>query len=190
MGLAPRGIIGITGSPGTGKKTIAPLVASSLGLPCLGVNDFARSRGLIKGKGEAEIDTQALRKELARHLVSPSVVYGHLLPYTVSRRMISKAVVLRCEPSVLKERLGRRRYPSYKLLENVEAELIGTISAETRRAFGNAKTLEFDTTRSTPQGAAAGVLAALAARGRRAMTIDWLPGYDSGAKLMSLLSSG
>ena len=122
--------------------------------------------------------------------MSPSVVYGHLLPYAVGRRMVSKAVVLRCEPSVLKERLGRRRYPSYKLLENVEAELIGTISAETHRAFGNAKTLEFDTTHSTPQGAAAGVLEALAARVRRAMAIDWLPGYDSGAKLMSLLSSG
>jgi adenylate kinase len=183
-----HGALGITGTPGTGKKSIAPLVAKELGVPCLGINDFAESTGLLERKGEeAEVDAPRLRRALARRIKGPTVVYGHLLPYVVHRSQVAMAVVLRCEPSVLKARLHARGYSKSKVIENVEAELIGAVTAECLDAFGKAKTFEVDTTTTSPEDASV-VVAALAAGGRhRAPGIDWLAGYDSGGKLRSLL---
>lgn len=188
--MPPRrlGILGITGSPGTGKKTIAPLVAKELGAACQSINDIAKSEGLLRvKKGVADVDTELLRKALASHLKSPSVVYGHLLPYCLDRRTASRVVVLRCEPSVLKQRLESRGYPQAKVLENVEAELIGEISADTFRVFGRAKTAELDTTYTAPKEAAAAVVSIAKRERARSKPVDWMPNYDSGSKLRSLL---
>ena len=44
-------MVGVCGTPGTGKKTVAPLVAELMGLPApISVNSLAP-------KGEAEVDT-------------------------------------------------------------------------------------------------------------------------------------
>jgi adenylate kinase len=178
-----RGVLGITGTPGTGKKSVAPLVAAELGVPCVGLDEVAVSpRGR---RGEAEVDPRVLRRELTRRVAPPAVVYGHLLPYALERRLAAKVVVLRCEPSVLKERLRSRGYGEQKVRDNVEAELIGTILFEALKAYGRRKVSEVDTTCSTPAEAASEVVSA--ARGGPPRTpIDWLPGYDS-AKLTSLL---
>ncbi|HKT21546.1 MAG TPA: hypothetical protein VJR06_02840, partial [Nitrososphaerales archaeon] len=82
-----------------------------------------------------------------------------------------------------------RGYPAAKVLDNVQAELIGLISADAARRFGKGKTFEVDTTYSTPEEAAAKAVAV--ARGKRqgSGAIDWIPDYDSGPKLRSLLPS-
>ncbi|MDG6985195.1 MAG: AAA family ATPase [Nitrososphaerota archaeon] len=184
----PRGIVGITGTPGTGKKSVAPLVAEGLGLPCIGLNAFAEDRRLL-GRG-GEVDTATLKKAIEASVDGSAVLYGHLLPYAVGRSRLSIAVVLRCEPSVLKGRLTSRRYPRAKVLENVEAELIGAVYSEAVGAFGPAKVVEVDTTETDPSEAAAAAIAAVARRRSAGATIDWLPTYGTGAKLMSLLSTG
>ena len=43
---------------------------------------------------------------------------------------VDAAVIIRCEPSVLRERLQSRDYSVQKVEENVECELIGLITAE------------------------------------------------------------
>jgi adenylate kinase len=185
-----RGILGITGTPGTGKKSVAPIVARSLGAACFGIDELARAEGLTEGAGmEGEVDTVLLRKALARRVKSPAVLYGHLLPYSVDRRRVAGAVVLRCEPTVLKQRLMSRGYPEEKVLDNVRAELIGLLSADTARSFGRAKTFEVDTTYSTPAESAAKVVSIVERGPKGAGPIDWMPGYDSGPKLRSLLPS-
>ncbi|MDG6903079.1 MAG: hypothetical protein JRM80_14130, partial [Nitrososphaerota archaeon] len=102
-----RGIFGITGTPGTGKKSVAPMVAGSLGVRCLGLNELAKGAGLLKGK-EGLVDTRLLKKHIAAHLKGPAVVYGHLLPYSLDRGRVTRVAVLRCEPAVLKRRLESR----------------------------------------------------------------------------------
>ena len=185
-----RGILGITGTPGTGKKSVAPIVARSLGVACLGINELARAEGLMKNAGtEGEVDTVLLRRALAKRVKPPAVLYGHLLPYSVDRRRVAKAVVLRCEPSVLKLRLMSRGYPGEKVLDNVQAELIGLLSADTVKSFGRARTFEVDTTYSTPAESAAQVVSIAKGGLKGAGPIDWMPNYDSGTKLRSLLPS-
>ena len=78
---------GITGTPGTGKKTIAPLVASKLGIPCISLYDQAVSSGLVRhGDDDTEVDTAALGRFIVKHVSGPALVYGHLLPYVLGGR--------------------------------------------------------------------------------------------------------
>ena len=181
-------MIGIAGTPGTGKKSIAPIVAERLGTQCLSLNELARSYGLVSRKWGA-VDTQKLRERLKSDLAEKAVVYGHLLPYVVPANVVSKVVVLRCKPEVLKDRLRLRGYGLPKIIENVEAELIGIVSSDAFDTYGRAKTWEVDTTRASPADAARAVIEIAVSRPRRAPRIDWTLNYDSGAKLRLLLST-
>lgn len=183
------GILGITGTPGTGKKSIAPLAAKKLGVSCLGLNELAATYGLFDGSDpEGKVDTKELAKRLAHELRDPAVVYGHLVPYALSPTSVARVVVLRCEPAALKARLIARRYPPQKVVDNVEAELIGLVSSDAFDAFGRSMTFEVDTTGTTPSEASGTVAGVLRGDARLGPRIDWTANYDSGAKLRSLLS--
>lgn len=183
------GIVGIAGTPGTGKKSVAPLVARSLGLRFLALNDLARILGAAKGSGpEVVVDTKKLRAGL-EGLRGPAVVYGHLLPYSVGAASVSRMAVLRCEPAVLRRRLEKRGYSFPKVVENVEAELIGLESSDAFDAFGRRKTFEVDTTGLTPAESAGHVVATVRGKVRPPPRLDWMAAYATGAKLRSLLSA-
>jgi len=181
-------IFGITGTPGTGKKSIAPMVAKRLTAQCISLNDLARSYGLVRG-ASGEVGVDKLRSRLRRSLPRDAVVYGHLLPYVLDSSAVAKVVVLRCEPGVLKERLRERGYEPKKIIEDVEAELIGVVSSDAFDSYGKEKTWEVDTTRTTPSEAASAVSRMAEEKARTAERIDWTLDYDSGAKLRLLLST-
>jgi adenylate kinase len=181
-------IFGITGTPGTGKKSISPIVAERLRVECLSLNELANSYHLVK-QSSGDVDVGRLRTKLRRGLPRDAVAYGHLLPYVLDSRAVSRVVVLRCEPVALKERLRARGYEPKKIVEDVEAELIGVVSSDAFDTFGKEKTWEVDTTRTTP-GEAAAIAARIAESGPRPTPrIDWTLDYDSGAKLRLLLST-
>ncbi len=183
------GILGITGTPGTGKKTVSPAVARDLGVGCISLNAIAAEHGLRPSRArEIAVDPRKMQKWVAEDVTSPAVVYGHLFPYVVPAGAVSRVVVLRCDPRVLKARLRGRGYPSAKVAENVEAELIGVVSADAYGRFGERRTSEADTTSSTPERTATNVASALRSSGGVGDRIDWTLAYDSGAKLRSLLS--
>lgn len=182
-------VYGVTGTPGTGKKSVAPLVSRSLGVDAVSVEALARSHGALRRVADGGVvDVSRLSAKLAESPPAKCVVYGHLLPYSVPAPLVVRAVVLRTEPSVLKERLIRRGYPRGKVIENVEAELIGVVSADAFGAYGPKKTAELDTTRASPGGAADSALATLRGEAPPRGRVDWTADYDSGAKLRSLLS--
>ncbi len=178
----------ITGTPGTGKKTLSPLVAAVLGVPCRGLNDLATRHGLVERGTEGRVDTAELRRLLSREYREPALFFGHLVPYVLRRDDVAKAVVLRCEPRVLGARLTSRGYERAKTLENVEAELIGVVSADTVGAFGLSRVAEFDTSACSPQKAAEAVARLLSDSGARTRPIDWMGSYESAKELKSLLS--
>ncbi len=180
--------VGICGTPGTGKKTIAPLVAGLMNLPAISINSLVP-------KGESEVDTDRVRTELLKTAPPRAVLFGHLLPHVLKRPEAGIVAVLRCEPSVLRERLSRRGYPEEKVNENVEAELIGVLLYECVRRFGVRVVREYDTTSTSPEEVARRI--AMDARPARATRrkarkvpnwIDWTLDYDSSSKLRSLLA--
>ena len=179
--------IGVTGTPGTGKKSVSTLVAKALGVPCVGLNDLAKRLSSTRpADGELDVDTTLLGREIRTQFKDKVLVYGHLLPQVLSMGDVQRVVVLRCDPKVLKARLLRRGYPWPKVLENVGAELIGVVSSESFDKFPS-KVVEYDTTRKTPPRSARDVAALMLGSGN-GQRIDWTFNYQSARALRSLLS--
>ncbi len=174
--------IGLTGTPGTGKKSVAPLTASLLGLRSVSINDLVGPHRI-----RDEVDTRALPAGLTAKLRAPSLLYGHLLPYVLDKSSVAKVVVLRCEPATLKERLTARGYQAAKVASNVEAELIGVVSFDAYSKFGPKNTREVDTTRTIPEVAARTIARLLLGKWTHPRRIDWTLAYDSVERLTSLL---
>jgi broad-specificity NMP kinase len=119
------------------------------------------------------------------------VVYGHFVPGFIRRSGIGMAVVLRCEPKILKRRLLSRGYDVEKIRDNLEAELIGVSLAGCLERFGEEKVIQFDTTRTRPHRAANSILRTLRSPSKRLSKsldkLDWTGAYTSATKLTSLL---
>lgn len=168
---------------------MAPLLASRLGLSCVDLNELSVSHGLIRASAkDGGVDTGELRRIVAKEIPGRAVVFGHLIPFVLGRRSVSRVVVLRCEPGVLKVRLLKRMYPPRKLIDNVEAELIGLVSSEAYEAFGETKTFEIDTTYSAPARVTEAAIEIIEGTSAAPPRIDWTTNY-SAAKLRLLLST-
>jgi adenylate kinase len=181
--------IGITGTPGTGKKTVSPILASLLGRQLLEINTLAIPYSVPDRGGELVVNVKTLGSELRRRGLSGAVVSGHLLADVLGRSELDFIAVLRCDPAVLKRRLASRGYSHEKVIENVEAELIGVVLDTVVRKFGAPKVHEYDTTRAR----AASIAKQIASDYREGLSQaapwrDWILDYDSSTRLRSLLS--
>ena len=165
-------LLAITGTPGTGKKTVAPLVASSLGLQAIALTDLlTRSE---KRASSAGVDPVRLRRRLLSRVKGRCVVYGHMVPDVLERRQVERVVVLRCDPYVLAKRLRARGYPAAKVAGNVEAELIGVVASACTSKFGRSRVFELDTTKNGVRHSAEAVHRSLTAKRPRTVQIDWM----------------
>ncbi len=183
--------LGITGTPGTGKKTVSPRVASKLSYSTLDLNQLAKVGSPDKPREPFEVDVAVLRKRIAALRTSKRVIYGHLLPEVFRAKELDFVAVIRCEPSVLKKRLIERGYDEEKLLANVEAELIGVVLDNSARSFGRSVVHEYDSTETDPDELADAIVSDYTRRARqRRSWIDWTVRYASSARLRSLLSLG
>jgi adenylate kinase len=175
--------IGITGSPGTGKKSIGVELARLTGLDLLLINDFAiRKKFGIFEEGEFIVDLNKLGRTIDTR---NKIVCGHLLPYLIPRSKIDFVAVLRCSPATLRKRYLKREYNESKISENLEAEMIGVIAAKSLQVYGLRKLAEFDTSRSNPASVARRILASI--RGKTARQfgkIDWLASQYSSHEVL------
>ncbi len=131
-------LIALTGTPGTGKSSVAERLRDR-GYRVATVVELAEKYDCIIDEegGEFIIDVEGL----AARLDFDGIVESHLSHFMKP----DLAIVLRCHPAVLKERLRGRGWSEEKLLENVEAELLDVILVE---ALEHAKEVyEIDTTR-------------------------------------------
>lgn len=138
-------MIGITGTPGTGKSTIAGVLrergntvvsASSTTTPFITSYDRDRDTRVI------DLDNWAASIE-----VFDGFIEGHLVHFLPC----DKVVVLRCNPENLCGRLRKRGYEEKKVLENAEAEAIDVILIEAIEECGEGRVLEIDTTDRSPE---------------------------------------
>ena len=117
--------IAVTGTPGAGKTTFC----STSNHRAITVEEIAASHdclGEVEDDGAAPIDIDKLATTVVWPKESPLLIDGHLshlLP-------VDAIILIRCHPSVLRQRLSQRDYSESKIEENVECELIGVISAE------------------------------------------------------------
>ena len=136
--------IALTGTPGTGKSTVAEMVDA--GFTIVHVNDLIKEKyniGLDQERNSWIADISRLSRHVTK-LKGDVILEGHvshLLPVDI-------IIVLRASPTVLKERLTARRWSEAKIRENVEAEALDIILCEAMDT--NKKVYEINTTNMTP----------------------------------------
>ena len=146
-------LIGITGTPGTGKTS----VAEALRRRGIDVLDLKTTVGPFVIEHDSEmgadvVDVEAWAKE---HQFLEGYAEGaiaHFLP-------CEKIIILRCRPDVLEQRLAPRGYSAEKIRENAEAEALDVILIETADAFSTEQIYEIDTTSIDSETAAEQIVA-------------------------------
>jgi adenylate kinase len=163
--------VAITGTPGTGKSTVARQIAGPLRV--VELSTLARTVGAAEGRGRnVQVDLRRLARivEEERTLDAYDVIVGHLshlLP-------VSEAIVLRCHPAELLRRLRRaRRGSAAERQENVVCEATDLVLAE---ALATGRPVyEVDTTGRTSASVVAVVRRRIRTGGpARWGTVDWL----------------
>lgn len=136
--------IALTGTPGTGKSTIADLIDA--GFKVFHVNDLIKdgyNDGVDDEKNCLIADIEKLAT-FSRGLKGDVILEGHvshLLPADI-------IIVLRASPTALRKRLKGRGWSEAKVRENVEAEALDIILIESMSL--NKKVYEIDTTNMIP----------------------------------------
>ncbi|USP75824.1 uncharacterized protein yc1106_03098 [Curvularia clavata] len=131
----------ITGTPGVGKTTHAEQLAQATGLKHLSVNTIVKDEGFHEGKDEETgswiVDEDKLLdylETLPLHSTGGYILDWHacdLFP----ERWIDLVIVLRCESSILYDRLTARGYSGKKLEENMDSEIMQVLLEEAREAY-------------------------------------------------------
>ena len=140
-------LIGLTGTPGTGKTSVSKLLEKRRGWKVVYLNDLIKEEHLYSEVDE-ERDSVIADMELIRERLSGileeekgqhaekakvngeekeniTIIESHLAHY-----ITGIVIVLRAYPPELKKRLEKRGYSEEKINENAEAESIDLILAE------------------------------------------------------------
>ena len=100
-------IIGITGTPGTGKKTISLELAKKLNFQHINLNDYAIKNKLTKNNKTDHIiyDLNLFTKKIKKSIENENfIISGHLLPDIISKKDVDIIFILRCSPLILLKR--------------------------------------------------------------------------------------
>jgi broad-specificity NMP kinase len=121
-----RLLIGITGTPGTGKSHFAKRLKKLRGLAIIELNQLAKRKRLILGsdRGADVVDLKRLAVEVKRAAKrnGTTVVVGHLVPEIGLRYDI--IIVMRTALPLLRRRLSGRHYGKVKLSDNLVCEAL------------------------------------------------------------------
>ncbi len=159
--------VALTGTPGTGKSTVAH-VLKERGYRVIGVMEMVRRTGTSYTYSARDrchvVDTDELARRSAAlwraGVEGVTIVEGHLAHYA----SCDMAIVLRCRPSELFARLEKRGWKKQKIQDNVRSEVLDVILIE---AMERIKCIhEMDTGSMTPADAADAVEMAINGRSR------------------------
>ena len=125
-------LIGLTGTPGTGKTSTSELVKARFGYRVIHLNKLIKEKHLYSGVDEVR-DTLVADMDKVSAYVSELVSDSDkitLLDSHLSHYIADIVIVLRASPDILRERLSHRDYSQAKISENVEAEALDVILVE------------------------------------------------------------
>jgi adenylate kinase len=167
--------IALTGTPGTGKTTVAGLLPYRV----IDINALVKggmNLGVDPERGCLDADMDALSRRLKEmDAAEIAILEGHFSYY-----FAKWAIVLRLAPAKLRERLEARGYSENKINENLEAEALDLILVESVERCSRVD--EIDTTGRSPQEVAGLVIKIIEGDLRLPPgQVDWLEDYlDSG----------
>ena len=146
-------LIAISGSPGTGKSTLATLLVKKLNAERLDLQDYYKeiSTAYNKQKKCYDIDIKKVEglvraKKKKHELVINDSHVAHLLP----KSLINLCIVLTSSNlKTLEKRLKERKYNKAKIRENLDAEIFQVCLMEAKE--NGHKVITFDTSKRMTQ---------------------------------------
>ena len=144
-------VIIVTGTPGTGKTTVAKHVGKVLKLKYVDVNMLIKEKDLATGYDKKRNCSIINEKKLKRELIALAKLKTCIIDSHMSHLLPAKyadlCIVTRCDLKVLKRRLQKRGYSPKKVRENLDAEIFDNCLVEARES--NHKILIVDTTKKS-----------------------------------------
>lgn len=179
-------VIGITGTPGTGKKTIGRLLAKLLNYDFFDLNQIAIEKNAIIGEDEHGliVNLHLLRKYAKEAIKGKKVVVvGHLLSSIFSKKEVRFVAVLRCSPFELERRIKARNYDDKKIKDNITSEILGLCTYDALKKFGKEKVAEFDTTGRDAKDVAEEMIKVINGEAPKRIFVDWLSLFERAEQL-------
>ena len=173
--------VGLTGTPGVGKTTVAGLLAK-LGHSVHSVRDLALENGCLeaidRSDDSAPIDVDLLRSKLAWEGCEIgddsecqfTFIDGHMSHWLD----VDILVVLRLSPEHLSNRLTERGYSAAKILENLEWEILGAVRSEIEQTEFAGPILEIDVSDMSANQVAERISNWLSSPSTSLLNLDWL----------------
>jgi adenylate kinase len=186
-------VILISGTPGTGKTTIAQVLKEEYSAFHLNLTDVAIENGFIleedRDRQTKVVDEDKLvlfiEDFLKTHL-SNVIIEGHYADI-VPDELTTVFIILRTDPHVLEQRLQEKQFPISKIRENIQSEVLGTCTSFALETHDRAKIYEVDTSTAPLEETVKLIQQYIKQRpASNVGEINWLQKLDATDKLMEL----
>lgn len=121
-------VIIFTGTPATGKTTLAREIAEKLNYEYLEIKEYCKNKGIyskLDDDGTIVIDTDVMTshiKDYITHQPKSIIIDGHLSHF-LSPDYVDFCFVTTCDINILNHRLVKRGYSESKIRENLDSEI-------------------------------------------------------------------
>lgn len=141
-------IIIVSGTPGTGKTTIAKKIAKERNAEYIDVNKvitkYNISDGYDRKRKTKIIDVKRLNKVLIKIIKSSKkdlVIDSHLSHY-LPPKYVDLCIITKCDLKTLKKRLKKKGYSTEKIKENLDAEIFDVCLNEAKELGHKIKVID------------------------------------------------
>jgi adenylate kinase len=147
-------VILITGTPCTGKTTLAQNLTTKLQAQYINLSNLAETENLTVGK-DLQRDTTIIDeakmyrklKQIIEQSTNPNIIIdGHYAAAVTPKDQVTTILVLRRNPKELRTIMQQRNYTQQKQDENIAAEILDVCLTEALQEFSKEKICEIDTT--------------------------------------------
>jgi len=186
-----RLVILISGTPGTGKTTIAQILKEKYNALAINLTDTALEKGFILEEDpERQTIVADLEKlvpfieDLIKTHNGTIIIEGHYVD-VISDKLISIFVILRTDPHILEPRLKAKGFWPSKIRENIQSEILGTCTSFALETHDRNKIYELDTSTASPEAITARIQYLIEnSPDSNVGEINWLQKLEAADKLM------
>ena len=152
-------IIIISGTPGTGKTSVSRKISEMVDANTISLNELAISENFTleydKERDTYIVDFEKLKPYIAKYIDVLKkqkhkylIIEGHFSDI-IPNKYVDYPFVLRCDPEYLYNRLKERDYNKKKIIENIQAEILGNCANYLIQKQLKSPIYEIDTTHLT-----------------------------------------